>query len=148
MFYETQCRDAIIVQINPIERHETPRQPAEIRNRIDEVTFNASLLAELRAADFVARLIRRGLSKATNIARSGCIASAARAGSNPSARRPRATSPGLSSTNCATSARAEAKEWLEANFDKIGVEGTLDIDQTLKRDPAKAPTTGAPATTR
>ena len=27
LFYETQCRDAIIVQINPIERDETPRLP-------------------------------------------------------------------------------------------------------------------------
>ena len=63
LFYETQCRDAIIVQINPIERDQTPRLPAEIRNRIDEVTFNASLLAELRAADFVARLIRSGVLK-------------------------------------------------------------------------------------
>ena len=43
LFYETPCRDAIIVQINPIERDQTPRSPAEIRNRIDEVTFNASL---------------------------------------------------------------------------------------------------------
>ena len=61
LFYETQCRDAIIVQINPIEREEIPRTAQEIRNRVDEITFNASLLAELRAADFVARLIRSGV---------------------------------------------------------------------------------------
>ncbi len=63
LFYETQCRDAIIVQINPIERDEIPQTPGEISNRVDEVTFNASLLAELRAADFVARLIRSGVLK-------------------------------------------------------------------------------------
>ena len=44
--------------------------------------------------------------------------------------------------------RIDAKEWLEANFDKIGVESTLDMDKTLRRDPVKPPTRGAPATTR
>jgi NTE family protein len=63
LFYETRCRDAIIVQINPIEREETPRMPAEIANRVNEITFNASLLSELRAADFVARLVRSGVLK-------------------------------------------------------------------------------------
>ena len=57
LFYETDCRDAVIVQINPIERDDVPQTPDAINNRINEITFNASLLAELRAADFVARLI-------------------------------------------------------------------------------------------
>ena len=60
LFYETRCRDTIIVQINPIERLEIPRTPEAISNRLNEITFNSSLLAELRAADFVARLIRCG----------------------------------------------------------------------------------------
>ena len=61
LFYETRCRDAIIVQINPIERDRTPRTAQEIADRMNEITFNAGLLAELRAADFVARLIDRGV---------------------------------------------------------------------------------------
>ena len=40
--------------------------------------------------------------------------------------------------------RADAKAWLEANFDAIGVEGTLDLDRTLMREPAKPPVKGAP----
>ena len=41
LFYETTCRDAIIVQINPIERAEVPRTPEEIQNRLNEITFNS-----------------------------------------------------------------------------------------------------------
>ena len=63
LFCETACRDAIIVQINPIERTEVPGTPEEIANRLNEITFNSPLLAELRAADFVARLIRSGVLK-------------------------------------------------------------------------------------
>ena len=56
-------RDTVIVQINPVERHATPRSAQEIADRVNEITFNAALLGELRAADFVARLIERGALK-------------------------------------------------------------------------------------
>ncbi len=59
-FYETDCDDLVLVQINPIERLDTPQSSQEIANRIDEITFNASLLREFRAIDFVKRLIAEG----------------------------------------------------------------------------------------
>jgi len=59
-FYETDCADIVLVQINPITRKGTPDTAAEISGRIDEITFNASLLQELRAIDFVRRLIAQG----------------------------------------------------------------------------------------
>ncbi len=45
---ELQSDDTIIVQINPIERKGTPRSANEILNRVNEVSFNAVLLKELR----------------------------------------------------------------------------------------------------
>jgi NTE family protein len=39
---------------------ETPHSSQEIVNRINEVTFNASLIAEYRAIEFVRRLIDEG----------------------------------------------------------------------------------------
>src|SRR5499433_1484028 len=52
-FRATQTEDVLVVQINPIERHMTPTSSQEIMNRINEITFNSSLLAEYRAIDFV-----------------------------------------------------------------------------------------------
>lgn len=52
--------DIVVIQINPIERKGAPRTPHEIQNRLNEINFNASLLKELRAIDFVARLIENG----------------------------------------------------------------------------------------
>ena len=40
--------DTILVQVNPIERPGTPRSAREIINRVNEVSFNATLLKELR----------------------------------------------------------------------------------------------------
>jgi NTE family protein len=52
--------DVVIVSINPMRRDELPKSPLEIQNRINEISFNAALLGELRAVQFVKRLIRQG----------------------------------------------------------------------------------------
>ncbi|MCL1961142.1 MAG: patatin-like phospholipase family protein [Desulfovibrionaceae bacterium] len=59
--YHTTSADVLLVQINPIEAPYTPGAGAvEIMERVNEITFNASLLAELRAIEFVSRLLAEG----------------------------------------------------------------------------------------
>ena len=50
--------DIVIVNINPLYRSEVPKTAQEIQNRINEISFNGSLLRELRAIEFVRKLIR------------------------------------------------------------------------------------------
>jgi NTE family protein len=45
---ECAADDTILVQINPVERPGTPRTARDILNRLNEVSFNAVLLKELR----------------------------------------------------------------------------------------------------
>lgn len=52
--------DILVVSINPMRRDDIPDTPMEIQNRINEISFNASLLGELRAINFVRRLIAEG----------------------------------------------------------------------------------------
>jgi len=58
LFNDAKSRDILIVQINPIRREETPKTAREILNRSNEITFNSSLLRELRAIEFVHRLLQ------------------------------------------------------------------------------------------
>ncbi len=58
-FYECESRDVMIVHINPMERHELPTTAPEILNRINEISFNSSLIDEMRAINFVTRLIEQ-----------------------------------------------------------------------------------------
>jgi NTE family protein len=58
--YHSDARDVVIVQINPLTCQKTPKTARDILNRVNEITFNASLLHELRAIDFVARLLDEG----------------------------------------------------------------------------------------
>lgn len=52
--------DIVIVSINPLRREELPVTPVEIQNRINEISFNSALLGELRAVNFVKRLLAEG----------------------------------------------------------------------------------------
>ncbi|MGM0926495.1 MAG: patatin-like phospholipase family protein [Pseudomonadota bacterium] len=50
-------RDIVIVQINPIYRDEVPTSAAGIMNRLNEITFNASLIKEVRMIAMLQRLL-------------------------------------------------------------------------------------------
>jgi NTE family protein len=60
LIYNADSPDILIVHVNPIERPDVPQTANEIQNRINEISFNSSLLRELRAIDFVRRLIGDG----------------------------------------------------------------------------------------
>lgn len=52
--------DVVIVNINPLVRDDLPYTAHEIHNRINEISFNGSLLRDLRAIRFVQRLLEDG----------------------------------------------------------------------------------------
>lgn len=62
-FYKCDSRDVLIVHINPMECDEVPMSAPEIMNRINEISFNGSLIGELRAINFVTRLVDEGWLK-------------------------------------------------------------------------------------
>ena len=60
LFTPALPKDIVIVTINPMERESIPRTPIEIQDRINEISFNSSLLRELRAIQFMKRLSAEG----------------------------------------------------------------------------------------
>lgn len=52
--------DLVLVQINPLKREQTPQTPHEILDRVNELTFNASLLTQMRSIEFINRLLAEG----------------------------------------------------------------------------------------
>ena len=121
--------DVIIVQINPIRRDKIPQSPLEINNRVNEITFNASLLAELDYLRAVAKITETGGSAdAHRLHRIG--------GDGRLERFPGDTKFDASwdfLQQLRDLGRASAKDWLQANFDAIGVRSTLDVSATLHR---------------
>lgn len=60
LFYETDCQDVLLIEVNPVESDEIPKTARAIENRLNEITFNSTLLRELRTVEFVSRLIDQG----------------------------------------------------------------------------------------
>ena len=50
----------MIVQINPLYRETIPATAREIMDRVNEISFNSSLMREMRAIAFVSRLVEQG----------------------------------------------------------------------------------------
>jgi len=60
LIYQTDSLDLLLIKINPLKRVGTPTRSVEIIDRLGEITFNASLIGEMRAIAFVSRLVREG----------------------------------------------------------------------------------------
>lgn len=60
LIYGTRCPDVLLVQINPMIRAGAPKTALDIINRVNEISFNSSLISEIRAINFVQKLIQDG----------------------------------------------------------------------------------------
>ncbi|MET4683592.1 patatin-like phospholipase family protein [Brevundimonas faecalis] len=60
LFYADTPDDILLLPLNPFVREEAPREAGEIMDRLNEILFNAPLVAELRAVAFVQDLIAEG----------------------------------------------------------------------------------------
>jgi NTE family protein len=145
LFYETDCHDTIIVEIDPIARDSTPRTAGEISNRMNEITFNASLLAELRAANFVARLVEEGALDSPNyrLERLHRIGGAGELESFAASTKFDVNWAFL--TKLCDLGRESARAWLNQNFDAIGERSTLDVTTTLHKPAPANPVAAPPA---
>lgn len=56
----TKTNDILLVQINPCIINKVPKQADEIQHRINELSFNASLIGELRLMEFINELLAKG----------------------------------------------------------------------------------------
>ncbi|MBX9925342.1 MAG: patatin-like phospholipase family protein [Hyphomicrobiaceae bacterium] len=57
LIYEGASDDVIVVHINPLSRETVPTTAPEIFDRMNEISFNSSLMREMRAIAFVSKLV-------------------------------------------------------------------------------------------
>ncbi len=60
LIYRCESEDVLLVQVNPLHRDGVPKKAGDIINRLNEITFNSSLISEMRAIQFVQRLLHEG----------------------------------------------------------------------------------------
>ena len=130
LFYHTKSRDVVILHINPIERPGPPTTAADIANRLNEITFNSSLIKELRAVYFVQKLLDDGWIKDEFREKLKYVLIHSVRADNAMSDLSSASK--MSSdwkflTMLRDRGRALATEWLAHNFDHLGVRSTVDL---------------------
>jgi NTE family protein len=129
LFYNTDCSDILVIEINPINIPSVPRTPAEIVDRINTLSFNSSLMREMRTINFITKIIQKGFNdngnlKLTNIHLIEAENTLSRLG----------VSSKLNAewdfiTYLYNTGRRVTSRWIQKNFDKINKESTCNIEE-------------------
>ncbi|MEI6113608.1 MAG: patatin-like phospholipase family protein [Burkholderiales bacterium] len=128
---DCQSHDTILVQINPIKRPTVPRTPRDILDRLNEVSFNAPLLKELRMIALLHKVADPGHGEGALWAKMRIHRIASDAMLNLSA-----TSKMISEwpflCELRDFGRTAAQAFLDAHTDDLGKTSTLDLDALLE----------------
>ncbi len=125
--YKCESLDILIVQINPVEREETPTNARDILERMNEITFNASLMKEFRAIDFVRRLIDEGSLDKKRYKRLLIHIIHAEDKLAPMGASSKLNAEWQFLTHLKEIGRDRASEWLVVNFDRLGKTSSVDL---------------------
>src|SRR5262245_51239360 len=127
LIYNRGSKDVILVHITPIERKKLPRTAAEIFNRMNEISFNSSLMREMRAVTFVTKLIDDHVLDRDEYSR--MLIHSIR---DDAAMAELGVATKLNPdwgflSRLRDNGRDKAAEWLDANLDKVGQSSTVDL---------------------
>ena len=128
--------DIVIVQINPAVRHDPPRSAREIMNRVNEISFNTSLIKELRAIALMQRMLA---GQSVNAGPAGrtylhLIHTDAEVQDLAASSKLNAEWPYL--RMLFDRGRGWAEAWLAAHFDALGVRSSFDLERFFDDGPA------------
>lgn len=129
LIYGCDSRDVVVVHINPICRPEVPTTAATIMNRINEISFNSSLMREMRAIAFVSRLIDDGKVTDGSLKRMLIHAIEAEAMMRELGVSSKLNAEWDFLTRLRDAGRAAAARWLERTFERLGLESTAAIEE-------------------
>ncbi len=128
LIYNCKSADIVIVHINPLYRKELPHAAGDILNRINEISFNSSLMREMRAVSFITGLVKQNRIVDQEI-KQMLIHSIAddefMAALSPTSKY---NADWEFLTFLRDQGRKCANDWLAKNFGKLGVELSIDID--------------------
>jgi NTE family protein len=131
LIYHAESRDVLIVHINPLERPGVPSTAQEILNRVNEISFNSSLMREMRVIGFVSRLIAEGTIAPDRMKQMLIHSIADDSFMNTLSVSSKLNADWEFLTHLRDRGRARAEEWLEMHFDAVGERATVDFDHYL-----------------
>lgn len=128
LIYDCTAEDVLLIQINPLTTDTIPETSGEILDRLNEISFNSTLMREMRAIAFVHKLIKKG--KVRNDEYKDMRLH--RIASEGEMRQFDAASKLIAEPAMLTAlfklGREAAEGWLKKEFPKVGKKSSMDID--------------------
>jgi len=130
----TECvsKDVIIVQVNPMNRTQVPSTAREILNRVNEISFNSSLMREMSGISTVSRLLDEGQAEGSGYARVNFHMIQAEEAMSGLGTSSKFNADWRFLTHLHDLGMETAERWLADHFDAIGNESTLDVFGTYE----------------
>lgn len=133
-----ESRDLLIVQLNPLRREQLPRTARDIINRVNEISFNTSLVKELRALGMMQYAVGQGH---ISLAEEGALFLHMIHGEED-----------VQALSASSKLNAEwgylrhlfergrrwADAWIADHLDDVGTRSSFDLDELLGRNPRPA----------
>ena len=127
--------DILVVQINPMVRPALPRSAREIINRVNEISFNSSLVKELRTLGLLQRLAAEHALDLGNYTRTWLHLLHLDDEVQDLSASSKMNAEWAYLRLLFERGRKLAGAWLDANFDKVGRESTLDLEELFLDSP-------------
>lgn len=128
LFQNTHCKDLMLIQVDSINWTIAPTRIADIVNRATDISFNSSLMREMRAINFVSQIIDKGFDDNGSLVRTNIHYISPGDMLNPFNSSSKLNVSWDWLTFLRDAGRAQADAWIEANYQTIGVKSSCDID--------------------
>ena len=126
LVYDCDSRDILMVHITPAERPGVPTTSPAIMNCMQEISFNTSLIREMRTISSLNKLVEQGRMGGGKLMLVHVIEAEEFITAFSWSSRLNADWDFL--LHLHNMGRARADQWLEVNFNRLGIESTVDLD--------------------
>jgi NTE family protein len=130
LIYGCDSRDIVVVHINPMERPDIPQSARDIMNRVNEISFNSSLMREMRAVAFVTKLLDDKKLDDSEVKRMLVHAISADDVMQNLGVASKLNADWEFLMHLHAIGRERAAAWIEARYESLNVESTIDIRGT------------------
>lgn len=131
LFEQTKCTDLMLIQIDSINYKKVPTKMSEIFDRATDISFNSSLMREMRAISFVTKIIDKGFNDNGRLIKTNIhyISTGDLLNNYSGSSKNNVDWDWLSYLR--DNGRTKAEAWIREHYEKIGKSSSCDINCTF-----------------
>ena len=129
IFYNCKCQDILVVQVTPVNLDSLPTSASAIFDRINGLSFNSSLMREMRVVNFITEMVRDGYDGGGKLREIFVHTIDAEETMKKLGTSSQANLDPTYIKSLFELGRDKAHEFIEEHFDKVGFESSTDINE-------------------